>query len=318
MPVLPDILHRLLTPPNGIHVAQRWDVSTLDDIAPSKADEGGVARVVTYEGEISIPIVSVWFLAFVDDSAEELPPVPYWLRLDNEAIDAPVSEVAAYHGHFRNGSITASATTWTDLLSLCTPGGSFVDDLSDQITRSGSSFTFSTGGRYFARIHVNAYQSGKMIQLRARRGATTLLTHQAYFATVGQPPALLSGVFDLSAGDVVTLQYVMSLEGGGAQVFGGGSIEGEEWSNLSITFFRLSPGAPGPQGPPGPAGGSAYTHVQGSPSATWTVTHGLGRYASVTIIDSTGAEVEGEIQHDSVDACTLRFSSAFSGRALCL
>jgi hypothetical protein len=320
MPALPEILHRLIRPTHGIHAAHAWEVSTLDDVTPEKADEGKIARVATLEGELSIPTVSFYVLAFVDDSAEGAPVVPYWKRIDNEYADSV--EVAAYHGHWRNGSITAVHMTWTDIMGLCTGGGVFVDDVSDQISRSGSAFNFETAGRYYMRMHVNAYQSGKMIQLRARRGdGVTLLTHEAYFAAVGQPPALLSGIFELSAGDVVTIQYVVSNEGGPVQVFGGGSIEGEEWSNLAITFFRLSPGSPGPEGPPGPAGapgGAVYTHIQGAPAATWNVVHNLGRYAAVTIIDSTGAEVDGEIQHVSPDACNLLFSSAFSGRALCV
>lgn len=72
----------------------------------------------------------------------------------------------------------------------------------------------------------------------------------------------------------------------------------------------------GPQGPPGPAGsGSAYTHNQGSPSATWVIVHNLGVRPNVTVEDSAGTTVEGEIEHNSENQLTLTFSGAFSGIA---
>jgi hypothetical protein len=58
-----------------------------------------------------------------------------------------------------------------------------------------------------------------------------------------------------------------------------------------------------------------YLHTQGAASATWVVTHGLGKRPSVTVIDSQGDEVEGDISHDSTTQATLTFSAPFAGVA---
>jgi hypothetical protein len=64
------------------------------------------------------------------------------------------------------------------------------------------------------------------------------------------------------------------------------------------------------------SGGSGdYTHNQAVPATTWTITHGLGRYPSVTVVDSAGSVVEGDVQYVSSNQITCTFASAFSGKA---
>lgn len=72
--------------------------------------------------------------------------------------------------------------------------------------------------------------------------------------------------------------------------------------------------APGPAGPPGPAGG-AYTHTQGTPVASWVINHPLPYRPSVTVVDSTGRQVEGDVVYTDADTVTVGFSGAFSGVA---
>ena len=75
-------------------------------------------------------------------------------------------------------------------------------------------------------------------------------------------------------------------------------------------------GLQGPAGPAGPPGGDLnHVHEQAVAAATWTVNHGLGKFPSVTVVDSAGEECEGEVQHTSASQCVLIFSAAFSGRA---
>ena len=58
-----------------------------------------------------------------------------------------------------------------------------------------------------------------------------------------------------------------------------------------------------------------YTHNQLASSTVWNVNHQLNKFPSVTVVDSAGTKVVGEI--DFVDSmnCTLTFSAPFSGRA---
>ena len=58
-----------------------------------------------------------------------------------------------------------------------------------------------------------------------------------------------------------------------------------------------------------------HVHAQGVPADTWVVTHGLGKVPAVTIVDSAGDEVRGDIRHDSLTQTTLRFAYPFSGTA---
>jgi hypothetical protein len=77
-------------------------------------------------------------------------------------------------------------------------------------------------------------------------------------------------------------------------------------------------GATGPQGVQGVQGTSqvlAYMHTQGSASATWVITHNLGFYPNVTVQDSAGNIVEGEITYTNTNSLTVSFASAFSGKA---
>ena len=59
----------------------------------------------------------------------------------------------------------------------------------------------------------------------------------------------------------------------------------------------------------------AYAHTQGSASATWTINHNLDFYPNVTVADSAGTIVEGEIAYTSRNQIVLTFSAAFSGKA---
>jgi hypothetical protein len=58
-----------------------------------------------------------------------------------------------------------------------------------------------------------------------------------------------------------------------------------------------------------------YVHTQTSPSLNWTITHNLNKYPSVTIVDSAGTVVEGDIAYSNTNAVVVTFSSTFSGKA---
>lgn len=62
---------------------------------------------------------------------------------------------------------------------------------------------------------------------------------------------------------------------------------------------------------------ATYRHTQSIASASWVVSHGLGKRVSVSIVDSSGDVVYGNIHYDSDNQVTLTFSAAFSGEAYC-
>lgn len=70
-------------------------------------------------------------------------------------------------------------------------------------------------------------------------------------------------------------------------------------------------------GIPGGGGGTGegYVHNQGAPASTWVVTHALSFYPNVTVVDSAGTVVVGNVHYDSPTQLTLTFSAPFSGKA---
>jgi len=59
----------------------------------------------------------------------------------------------------------------------------------------------------------------------------------------------------------------------------------------------------------------SYAHMQGAASSSWAITHNLGFKPNVTVIDSAGNIVEGEIAYTNSNSLTVSFQSAFSGNA---
>jgi hypothetical protein len=93
-----------------------------------------------------------------------------------------------------------------------------------------------------------------------------------------------------------------------------------------MSLRLLSPTVAGPRvltqaaqqglpGPPGVGSDSRYTHVQGAPASVWVVTHGLGKYPSVVVIDSSNEVVSGDVRFPTLNTAVLTFSGAFSGVA---
>ena len=66
----------------------------------------------------------------------------------------------------------------------------------------------------------------------------------------------------------------------------------------------------------GTGGDKHYVHKQETSSDTWEVTHGLGKEPAVTIVDSAGTEVIGEVEYVGLNKCILRFQAPFSGKAI--
>lgn len=109
------------------------------------------------------------------------------------------------------------------------------------------------------------------------------------------------------------------------------TAEGETWWNSSddpalggtswlavdegtgqLVWVQFAPGGT-PDVPEVPVVSAVY--IQGTPAAVWDIDHNLDWYPNVTIIDSGGSTVEGELVHLSANALRLTFSGAFSGTA---
>lgn len=58
-----------------------------------------------------------------------------------------------------------------------------------------------------------------------------------------------------------------------------------------------------------------YTHNQSVPSATWTITHNLNFHPSVTVVDSGGTTVYGNVTYVDSNSIVVVFTSGFAGIA---
>lgn len=80
---------------------------------------------------------------------------------------------------------------------------------------------------------------------------------------------------------------------------------------------RRAAGSVNVRGGTGGAGGTSptYVHKQILASDLWVINHNLGSYPSVTTVDSTGREYEGEVSYDNDRRLRVAFSAPFSGEA---
>lgn len=62
-------------------------------------------------------------------------------------------------------------------------------------------------------------------------------------------------------------------------------------------------------------GDKHYVHTQSEASATWNVIHNLSKHPSITVVDSAGTVVVGQVDYISTSRCTLSFGGSFSGIA---
>lgn len=62
-------------------------------------------------------------------------------------------------------------------------------------------------------------------------------------------------------------------------------------------------------------GDLSFTYVQGVASTTWNIQHNLGKFPSITVIDTANTVVTGEYTYDDINNVTLTFSAAFAGTA---
>lgn len=59
-----------------------------------------------------------------------------------------------------------------------------------------------------------------------------------------------------------------------------------------------------------------YIYDQAMPASTWIVTHNMGKFPSVQVIDTANTEVEGSIEYINNNVLQIHFKNAFSGKAI--
>ena len=63
------------------------------------------------------------------------------------------------------------------------------------------------------------------------------------------------------------------------------------------------------------SGDKNFVFSQGTPASTWTITHDLNKFPSVSVVNSANEVVYGEIDYIDVNSLTVTFNGGFSGKA---
>jgi len=58
-----------------------------------------------------------------------------------------------------------------------------------------------------------------------------------------------------------------------------------------------------------------FVFTQNNPAVTWTITHNLDKFPSVSVVDSANEIVYGEVTYTNTNLLTVTFTAAFSGKA---
>lgn len=61
----------------------------------------------------------------------------------------------------------------------------------------------------------------------------------------------------------------------------------------------------------------SYVHNQGIASSIWLITHNMGKFPAVTIVDSAENQVIGDIEYIDQNRVMVTFTGAFKGKAYC-
>ncbi|GAB6169701.1 hypothetical protein JCM1393_21610 [Clostridium carnis] len=89
-----------------------------------------------------------------------------------------------------------------------------------------------------------------------------------------------------------------------------GKVEGTVIDNINNSISNISN-----EGGSSGGGDKAYTHTQIAPNETWNVMHGLNKYPNVTVVDSSGDKVMGDIRYIDKNNVIISFTAAFAGIA---
>jgi hypothetical protein len=116
---------------------------------------------------------------------------------------------------------------------------------------------------------------------------------QSTIVQVNEPTSVISPVNGVTALDQLADVSIPTPNNGDALIF-----ENGVWVSRAFAATDIS-----------------FEFIQASAAAIWSINHNLNKYPSVTIVDSAGDEVEGNVNHVSKTQLTITFSAAFSGKA---
>ena len=64
-------------------------------------------------------------------------------------------------------------------------------------------------------------------------------------------------------------------------------------------------------------GDKNFVFTQAAAKSVWVVPHNLNKFCAVSVVDTAGTIVYGDIEYDSLNQVTITFSASFSGQVFC-
>ena len=119
----------------------------------------------------------------------------------------------------------------------------------------------------------------------------------------------LAPIFADAAG-TIPLPNPVTTDGGGILTFY--ATIGDYWIYIAGSSFRIAMDA---DGVTDQIWAETYKHDQAVPAAVWNVTHDIGLFPSVDVIDSANTVVYADVQHVSVNQLTITFQAPTTGTA---
>ena len=87
--------------------------------------------------------------------------------------------------------------------------------------------------------------------------------------------------------------------------------------SVEVHYRQLAVGPGGGGSVTDPTQPGYYLHFQ--PAAqTWIIPHMLGRYPNITLVDSLGREIEGDVTYLDPNTARADFAQAVGGSAFCI
>lgn len=86
-------------------------------------------------------------------------------------------------------------------------------------------------------------------------------------------------------------------------------------TEVQVPGIQGPQGEPGPPGPVGPPGGDTYIFEAPSATFLWHIVHNLGRFPSVTVVDTADNEIEGGVTYVDDNTVDIEFTYAQAGTA---
>jgi hypothetical protein len=87
-------------------------------------------------------------------------------------------------------------------------------------------------------------------------------------------------------------------------LYGNGNIEQDEFYFVSLLQLKDSS-----------VSDKSYTHIQGVASSTWSITHSLNKFPSVTVVNINNVVMYGDVKYINENELQIDFSAGFSGKA---